>query len=85
MVPPVPPGRAVSSTDRHTIGATLTAREREVLGLLCRGASNRQIAESLFITESTAGVHVSNILGKLDVGSRTEAVAVAHMAGLVQA
>jgi len=85
VVPPVPPGGAASSTDRHTIGATLTVREREVLGLLCRGASNRQIAESLFITESTAGVHVSNILGKLDVGSRTEAVAVAHMAGLVQA
>ena len=73
------------STDRQSIGATLTAREREVLGLLCRGASNRQIAESLYITESTAGVHVSNILGKLDVGSRTEAIAVAHMAGLVQA
>jgi DNA-binding NarL/FixJ family response regulator len=65
-----------------TIGSTLTRREREVLGLLCKGASNRQIAEQLFITENTAGVHVSNILGKLDVASRTEAVAVATMAGL---
>jgi predicted ATPase/DNA-binding CsgD family transcriptional regulator len=75
---------APASTDRHTIGSTLTAREREVLGLLCRGASNRQIAESLYITENTAGVHVSNLLGKLDVGSRTEAIAVAFMAGLAQ-
>jgi DNA-binding CsgD family transcriptional regulator len=71
------------SPDDRAIGASLTSREREVLALLCRGETNRQIAESLFITESTAGVHVSNILGKLDVGSRTEAVAVAHMAGLV--
>ena len=67
---------------RPSIGSTLTRREREVLGLLCQGASNRQIAETLFITENTAGVHVSNILGKLDVASRTEAVAVATMAGL---
>ena len=65
-----------------SIGSTLTRREREVLGLLCQGASNRQIGETLFITENTAGVHVSNILGKLDVSSRTEAVAVATMAGL---
>ena len=74
---------AASVSARRTIGDTLTAREREVLALLCRGATNRQIAGDLFISESTAGVHVSNILGKLDVGSRTEAVAVAHMAGLV--
>ena len=84
-ISPEAPDPMASSTGRHAIGATLTAREREVLGLLCRGASNRQIAESLYITESTAGVHVSNILGKLDVGSRTEAVAVAHMAGLARA
>ena len=67
---------------RPSIGSTLTRREREVLGLLCQGASNRQIAATLFITENTAGVHVSNILGKLDVASRTEAVAVATMAGI---
>ena len=70
---------------RPSIGSTLTRREREVLGLLCQGASNRLIAETLFITENTAGVHVSNILGKLDVASRTEAVAVATMAGLATA
>ncbi len=73
---------ALTDGARPTIGSTLTRREREVLGLLCQGASNRQIGETLFITENTAGVHVSNILGKLDVSSRTEAVAVATMAGL---
>jgi DNA-binding CsgD family transcriptional regulator len=71
-----------TTTTTPRIGADLTPRERDVLALLCEGATNRQIAEGLFITENTAGVHVSNILGKLDVRSRTEAVAVAHLAGL---
>ena len=75
-------GTDPGASRRPSIGSTLTRREREVLGLLCQGASNRQIGEALFITENTAGVHVSNILGKLDVASRTEAVAVATMAGL---
>ena len=54
-----------------------------MLALLAEGRSNRQIAETLFISESTAGVHVSNILGKLGVSGRTEAAAVAFRAGLV--
>jgi DNA-binding NarL/FixJ family response regulator len=61
----------------------LTSREREVLGLVAAGRTNRQIAEDLFITEKTAGVHVSNILGKLGVERRTEAAAVAHRQGLI--
>jgi DNA-binding CsgD family transcriptional regulator len=61
----------------------LTAREREVLALVAEGRSNGQIAEQLFITTKTASVHVSNILAKLDVASRTEAAAVAHRRGLV--
>ncbi len=61
----------------------LTPREREVLALLVEGQTNRRIAEALFISESTAGVHVSNILGKLGVASRTEAAAVATRLGLV--
>ena len=56
----------------------LTPREREVLGLLSEGRTNRQIADHLFISESTAGVHVSNILGKLGVANRGEAAATAH-------
>jgi DNA-binding NarL/FixJ family response regulator len=60
----------------------LTAREREVLALVATGQTNRRIAEALFISESTAGVHVSNILGKLGVTSRTEAAAVAVRLGL---
>jgi len=62
----------------------LTAREREVLALLVEGHTNKRIAEQLFISESTAGVHVGNILGKLGVSSRTEAATVAARLGLVE-
>ncbi|HEX2194511.1 MAG TPA: response regulator transcription factor [Candidatus Limnocylindria bacterium] len=51
----------------------LTAREREVLAQLGRGASNKEIAHQLSITERTARTHVSNILGKLGLASRTQA------------
>jgi DNA-binding NarL/FixJ family response regulator len=51
----------------------LTEREREVLGLVARGLSNKAIADSLAITERTARTHVSNILGKLGLASRTQA------------
>ncbi|MET7687613.1 AAA family ATPase [Streptomyces sp. NPDC005483] len=61
----------------------LTAREQDVLRLLARGRSNRQIGEELFITGKTASVHVSNILAKLGAASRTEAVAVAYREGLI--
>jgi DNA-binding CsgD family transcriptional regulator/tetratricopeptide (TPR) repeat protein len=61
----------------------LTRREREILALIADGRTNREIAEALFITEGTAGTHVSNILGKLGVRGRTEAAAVAHRLGLV--
>ena len=64
-------------------GFSLTAREREVLGLLALGRTNRQIAETLFISGNTAGVHVSNILGKLGVSGRGEAAALAYRLGLV--
>jgi DNA-binding CsgD family transcriptional regulator len=60
----------------------LTPREREVLSLIAEGRTNRQIAETLFITENTAGVHVSRILGKLGAASRTEAATIAHRAGI---
>jgi DNA-binding CsgD family transcriptional regulator len=60
----------------------LTARELEVFRLVTLGRSNRQIADELGISENTAGVHVSNILGKLDVASRTEAARVGFGMGL---
>jgi DNA-binding NarL/FixJ family response regulator len=56
----------------------LTPREAEVLGLVARGYTNRQIAAALVISVKTASVHVSHILAKLQVQNRVEAAAVAH-------
>ena len=60
----------------------LTPRERQVLELIARGATNREIGAELFMAEKTASVHVSRILSKLDVRSRTEAAGVAYRLGL---
>ena len=54
-----------------------------MLAEVAAGRTNREIAQTLFISESTAGVHVSNILGKLGVSTRTEAARVALDQGLV--
>jgi DNA-binding NarL/FixJ family response regulator len=62
--------------------ASLTAREREVLAGVARGLSNRAIAEELGITERTARTHVSNILAKLRLSSRTQAALFAVEHGL---
>ncbi|NUP81119.1 MAG: response regulator transcription factor, partial [Nonomuraea sp.] len=61
----------------------LSARELEVLGLVAEGLSNRQIAERLFISARTSGVHVSNIMAKLGAASRVEAAALARRTGLI--
>ncbi|MFA5535628.1 MAG: response regulator transcription factor [Bacillota bacterium] len=52
----------------------LTEREKEIMVLMAKGTTNRQIAESLFISEKTVKNHVTNIFRKLEVGGRTEAV-----------
>ena len=61
----------------------MTAREREVLELLAGGATDRQIAATLFISEKTASAHVANIKGKLGAANRVEAASIAHRLGLV--
>jgi DNA-binding NarL/FixJ family response regulator len=60
----------------------LSERETDVLELLAIGASDREIAHRLYITEKTAGHHVSHILTKLTLARRGEAAAVAHRIGL---
>jgi DNA-binding NarL/FixJ family response regulator len=60
----------------------LTPRELEVLGLLAEGCSNQDIARRLAITERTARTHVSNLLGKLHLGSRTQAALLAQQEGV---
>ncbi|MFW5981820.1 MAG: response regulator [Halanaerobiaceae bacterium] len=62
----------------------LSAREQEVLELLAKGMSNRDISETLFISEKTVKNHVSNILKKLDVNDRTQAVLLSLKIGLVK-
>ncbi len=64
-------------------GLNLTERERAVLILMVEGLNNTQIAEKLGVSPSTIKSHVSNILDKLDVSSRTEAVTLALRNGLV--
>jgi DNA-binding NarL/FixJ family response regulator len=61
----------------------VTRREREVLGLLVEGLTNRQIAEQLVVSEHTVHRHVTNILRKLDLPSRTAAAAYAVRSGLL--
>jgi DNA-binding CsgD family transcriptional regulator len=87
----VPLARAVAATiSRSRLGgaeagvdAVLTRREQEVLALVAEGLTNREIGARLFISEKTASVHLSNLMTKLNVSSRTEAVTVAHRRGLL--
>ncbi|WP_199432000.1 response regulator [Qaidamihabitans albus] len=66
------------------VGLTaLTAREREILTLVAQGCSNREVAERLVISERTARTHVSNMLTKLQLSSRTQAALLAIREGLV--
>jgi DNA-binding CsgD family transcriptional regulator/tetratricopeptide (TPR) repeat protein len=81
LVNGVPPEAAGDEDPATQLG--LTRREREVLGLVAGGLTNREIAQALFVTEKTAGAHVSSILAKLHVRSRLEAATAAQRLGLV--
>ncbi len=70
---------------RPVAAGSLSEREQEVLALLAEGASNKEIAMRLQITERTVKAHVTSILNKVGVNSRTEAVAVALRQGLLPA
>lgn len=72
------------SSPAQRAATTLTARESEVLSLLARGMSNKEIATALFVTEATAKFHVANIMRKLGVARRSEAVYVASQAGALR-
>jgi predicted ATPase/DNA-binding CsgD family transcriptional regulator len=75
-------GPAVS--DGSLAAPDLTPREMAVLELLVKGHTNREIATALYISQSTAGVHVSNILRKLGAKRRVDAAGIAHKMGLLQ-
>ncbi|MGG5752734.1 LuxR C-terminal-related transcriptional regulator [Zafaria sp. Z1313] len=72
----------VERLDPGDVPGGLTARESEVLGLVASGASNREAAAALYISEKTVGRHLSNIFAKLGVASRTAAAAWAHERGI---
>jgi DNA-binding NarL/FixJ family response regulator len=75
---------SLRAAPRHDLTEELTARELEVLRLVGAGRANKEIAAELQISERTARTHVSNILGKLGLSSRTQAALWAVREGLVE-
>lgn len=88
LLDPQVAGRVMREVARPSPSAdvtSLTPRERQVLQLLARGLSNRELAEALVVTEKTVKTHVSRILMKLGVHDRTQAALLAVREGLVDA
>jgi two-component system NarL family response regulator len=79
----IPPSLAAKLAERVS-GEALSAREIEVLQRIAAGKSNKEIGAELFISEGTVKTHVKSIFSKLNVVSRTEAVATATRRGLIQ-
>lgn len=78
------PAEIATRLAEHLGEESLTDREVEVLQLVCEGSRNREIAESLFISEDTVKVHVSRIMDKLGAKDRTQAVAIAVRRGIIR-
>ena len=78
---PAPPAAAEAARLRERVAAALTPREREVLGLLATGQTDRQIAERLGVAHRTATTHVGRVLAKLGLRSRAAAASLAVRAG----
>jgi DNA-binding NarL/FixJ family response regulator len=76
---PLLPAPEAAATDSL---AALTGREREVFALVAQGRSNREIADTLFLSEGTVKIHVSRLLGKLGLRDRVHAVILAYEAGI---
>jgi DNA-binding NarL/FixJ family response regulator len=77
------PKEILRALKEHTPGSELTDRECEVLNLLVKGLSNKEIGGVLGVSERTAKFHVKNIITKLEVADRTEAAAVAFQRGIL--
>lgn len=77
------PSLSRAPSTRASPNSDLSARERDVLDLIVRGKSNKEIASDLGITESTVKCHVSVILMRLNVNDRTQAVVTALQRGLI--
>jgi ATP/maltotriose-dependent transcriptional regulator MalT len=82
VVPPAPlPAFAADDSVRERLG--ITRRELEILGLVARGLSNREIGEALFVSENTVKTHCSRAFDKLGARRRTEAVQRSKELGLL--
>jgi DNA-binding NarL/FixJ family response regulator len=83
VLSPAVASRLVSAVRAPVPADSLSAREREVLVLVARGTSNREIARGLFISEATVKTHLTHVYGKLGVKDRAAAVATAYERGIL--